>query len=353
MNSTNGSKTEPINKPFPILKKRRKRSDKLQVKVKLKKRKSGTKKKKNNYININNNIINNSIDSISRSAGDAARGARINIYNKKEKEKKEKNKKRKRNLFSNQSYNHKHSLVNKKEPEVTKKMKGIFNLWDNLAEKHGNLSFVKNQKKTSKAYKATCSLVRSFLNGKLVKNPNTVIPKYENDFKYRTSLVDFAEYLFWFDQRIRGDNCERFHMRNGKISLFIFLGGIQYTGFPSILLTWCRFPPKPVVEYFYDEYFPVLESKWASLGGKTKLNQKDYENFDAYLKWAIPHFNLQKKNFTSMNHFVDGMAVLEFFTFGTLKKFTENKQSFSSGILNQEFFRQMIEDLRLFHGYVV
>ena len=54
-----------------------------------------------------------------------------------------------------------------------------------------------------------------------------------------------------------------------------------------------------------------------------------------------------------MNDFDDELDVLEFFTFGVLRQMKEKGRSFSSGILNQDFFKVMMEELRQFHRYVV
>lgn len=306
--------------------------------------------------------------------------------NKKEKVKKEKNKKRRnrqgcsaplaesaaKNRSTKKQQNktllNKRALLNKQtkynnlapkkisEPtkrEVPKKMEMIFILWDNLVAKHNNLVPIKNKKRTTKAFKLVKSLVNSFLRGTLPQNSNVVLPTNVDNYpKIKNTPKDFAEYLFWFHRQLIGDHCKKITFK-GRLNLATFLGGVPYSGMPSYFLRFCLTEPGGNKSYKHAEYFPILKSKWAEYGGINNFRNKDYENFDAYLSWAIPQFTRWRKNLNSMSNFEDEIDVLEFFTFGTLKKFKERRKSFSTGILNQEFFKKMIEELRLFHGYTV
>ena len=234
-----------------------------------------------------------------------------------------------------------------KAPNVEQKIQNILNLWDKLADDYPTqLRLMRTRRKDTKIYRKIISVVRSLLNGKILENRNIYLPQKINFEIREFTEKDFVQFLSNFEKRIIN---REFNFKS-KIDLFLFLAGNTFFTLPSILLTSCL--QEKEIKTQFPNYMPLLKKQWLSLGGNT-LKTKDYENFDIYLCWALPYFKKLKRNLDSLNSFDDEIDVMDFFTFGTLRKFKERGKSFNTGILNQDFFKTMMEDMRKFHGYVV
>jgi len=342
----------------PILK-RRKKSEIISGKSE-KERKSGTKKKENINININNNInkLNSFSSYVHSSSTHSLERKNLPVFSDtrntgEEKQDKPLSSKQKRVRLKNQDdYYHKKKFVSGKEPQITQKMELILKIWDNLAEQNNGLQTILDKKRTTKKFKQTCTVVRAFLNGTLLTNKLVIIPKY-NKTKNLTKQnpLFFETYVHRLDLQMNDPDYKRLKFKG--VDLLTFLAGQQYTGYPSVLLRYCMEEPERQIEYIWEDYFEEMEKEWRNISDKEEFNSTDYKNFDKYLEWGLRHFYQLKKNLTSLGDYIDEMEVLCFITFGTLRQFKNKGNSFNTGILNQEFFKTMMEDFRKFHRYTV
>jgi len=242
-----------------------------------------------------------------------------------------------------------------KEASVTKALEEIFILWDNLAKETGRLTPIKNKKRTTKKFKETCLLVKAFLNGTLVEHKLVVPPKFIDCKKFNTNkktIRDFEQHLVWLKVQLLGVDYKPLIIKQ-KMDLHFFLGGTLYTGIPSILLTYCWEEPKRKMPIQNEDSIQYITEPWKLISGCKSFGTKDINNFDIYLTWALPHFKRLRNNLDSLKNFDDEIDVMTFFTFGVLRNWKEQGKSFSSNILNQDFFKTMMEDLRKKHGYTV
>lgn len=254
-----------------------------------------------------------------------------------------------------ETYNH--PQKNKKlapcDARITKAMEEIFKAWDDLAFETSHLVTIQDKKRSTKKFKETCSLVRSFLNGKLTDHKQVVVPKY---FKIgpvqKKTVEDFKEHLHWLKLQLLDKNYKPLNFKN-KIDLNFFLAGTMYTKFPSILLAFCWVAPKSQQVLKHSNDLQFITEPWKLITGNGEFSSRELEDFDTYLDWALPHFKRLHKNLDSLKNFDDEVDVMSFLTFGVLRQMKEKGKSFSSGILNQDFFRTMMEELRKKHGYTV
>lgn len=262
---------------------------------------------------------------------------------------------RRKTLKNQKLYRQKHneSIVEEK-PRITKNVQRMFNLWDELAGKINILSPMSKKLKTGKKFKQSCSLCNAFFKGTLPNNKLTILPEYHKlklNEPIKQTLSNFKKYLHWFELQLLDSSYKSLIFT--KVDLNLFLAGDEYLSIPSILFTWCWKEPKRIITFNYEEYFPLLIDGWEEAGGYGTFTTKDLQNFDIYFAWALPHFQALRKDFNSLKSFEDHLDILEFFTLGVLRKFKDKGKSFSTGILNQEFFKNMMEDLRKYHGYTV
>ena len=236
---------------------------------------------------------------------------------------------------------------------VTKAMKKIFVLWDQLAFETSRLVTIGEKKQDTKKFKTTCALIQSFLNGTLPEHKLVVVPRYfKRPEVQKYSVQDFAKHLEYLKLQLVDKNYEPLKFKE-KIDLTFFLAGTLYTKFPSILLAFCWNEPKSVQSFENTDDMQFITEPWKLISGKQTFSSKDLETFDSYLSWALPHFKRMHKNLDSLKNFDDEVDVMSFLTFGVLRNMQEKGKSFSPGILNQDFFRTMMEELRKKHGYTV
>ena len=243
----------------------------------------------------------------------------------------------------------------KKEPikdgKPTKNTLLIFKIWDGLVKRNTKLASIGDKRKNTKKYRDTCSAVRAFIDGTLLINKLVILPNFANNIEFtKNTPEDFKQYLATFEALLNWRTKNKFLFKF-KIDLLFFVAGHGFLRKPSILLEHCWEEPQNF-GFNNEEYFPVLKDTWEDLTGN-KITMQDRKNFDIYLEWGLLHFKSLKKGLNSMNDFDDELDVLEFFTFGVLRQMKEKGRSFSSGILNQDFFKVMMEELRQFHRYVV
>jgi len=266
------------------------------------------------------------------------------------------NKKQKRARLSFQeTYNQRQK--NKKlaptDARVTKAMKEIFVLWDEACFETSRLVIIGDKRQNTKKFKETCSLIQAFLNGNLWEHKLVMLPRYFNKPEKKKSTVqDFAKHLEYLKLQLMDKNYESLNFKN-SIDLTFFLAGAQYTKFPSVLLAFCWEAPESTQVLDNEEDIQFITEPWKLISGKQTFSSKDLETFDSYLSWALPHFKRMQRNLDSLKNFDDEVDVMTFLTFGVLRNMKERGKSFSPGILNQEFFRTMMEELRKKHGYTV
>ena len=227
----------------------------------------------------------------------------------------------------------------------------IFKAWDKLASKNTKITSIGDKRINTKKYRDTCSVVKSFVNGTLLKNILVTLPDFADNIKFtKNTSKDFEQCLCTLETLFDRRNKNYRNFKN-KIDLFLFVAGHNFLQMPSILLQHC-WEESENFGFNNEEYFPVLKDTWEDLTD-TKITMQDRKNFDTYLEWGLPHFKSLKKGLVSMNDFDDELDVLEFFTFGVLRQMKKKGRSFSSGILNQEFFKVKMEELRKFHRFTV
>jgi len=264
-------------------------------------------------------------------------------------------KQRRARLNFQKTYNQrqKNKKLAPKNVMVTKAMEEIFKYWDQIAYETSNLVPMKGKRRDTKIFKGTCSLIRAFLNGTLPEHKQVVVPKYFNRGEVQKKTPeDFKEHLHWLKLQLVDKNYKPLKFTE-KIDISFFLAGAMYTKFPSLLLAFCWKAPESIQVLEHDEDLQYITEPWKLITGNKSLSSRDLETFDTYLDWAIPHFKRLHGNLDSLRNFDDEVDVMTFLTFGVLRNMKENGKSFSPGILNQDFFRTMMEELRKKHGYTV
>lgn len=369
-------------KSSPLLQRRKKADSQVLGPEAPKERKSGTKKKENIIINNNKKNLSKAFTSFSSFQGPSipvspapieTSGVEV-LKRRKRKEKqqgaphlaesakadnKEKDplsKKQKRARLSFQeTYNQpqKNKKLAPTSTQVTKAMKEIFALWDKACFETSQLVTIGDKRQDTKKFKNTCSLIRSFLNGTLLDHKLVVVPKYFKRPEPRKYTVqDFEKHLEYLKLQLVDKNYEPLNFRE-KVDLTFFFAGAMYTKFPSVLLAFCWNEPESKQVLDNEEDMQFITEPWKLISGTKSFSSRDLETFDTYLSWALPHFKRMHKNLDSLKNFDDEVDVMSFLTFGVLRNMKDRGKSFSPGILNQEFFRTMMEELRKKHGYTV
>lgn len=201
----------------------------------------------------------------------------------------------------------------------------------------------------SKIFVKTLKICRKFLNGNLIKSKEFTPPYNIEPESRRYSVDEFKSGLSVF--LIKLPKIHWMHKRKTKMSLVEFLAGEQvYANISSQFFLY--FTPDFVGRD--TEEMSIMTDRWLLLTGEDEVSMSDKKNFSDYLKWATEHFQTQYKGFRSIrSSFSDWVAAMDFITFGTLRRYNARTPIKSSGILNQDFFKGMMEEFRISHGYTV
>lgn len=199
----------------------------------------------------------------------------------------------------------------------------------------------------SQIFVDTLKVHRKFLSGSLVSSSEFVHPWEINveDRKYTVQeyKLGLAAFLLKLPQLYY------FHKR--KLTACEFLcGGKGYSHMPSPFFTYYI----PQFQGRDTEEMCIMGDRWLLLVGAEELSINDKKNFSEYVKWALPYFRDQWNGYNSLHSsFATPLEVLDFLTFGTLRRFKAKGKTVSSNILNQDFFKGLIEEFRISHGYTV
>lgn len=193
----------------------------------------------------------------------------------------------------------------------------------------------------------TLKLHRKFLNGSLISSPDFVHPFAYNveDRKYTVHEYKLGLAAFLLEL----PKLYYFHKR--KLNAYEFLlGGVWHSPMSSPFFTHYM----PQFQGRDTEEMTIMGDRWLLLVGKEELSIGDKKIFSEYLKWALPHFTEQWNGYNSLrSSFATPLDVLDFLTFGTLRRYKAKGKTVTPTILKQDFFHGMIEEFRISHGYTV
>lgn len=201
----------------------------------------------------------------------------------------------------------------------------------------------------TKSFIKTLKICRKFLNGNLIKSKEFTPPYNIEPESRRYSVDEFKSGLSVF--LIKLPKIHWIHKRKARMTLIEFLAGEQvYSNIQSQFFLY--FTPDFVGRD--TEEMSIMTDRWLLLTGDDEVSLSDKKNFHDYLQWATEHFKNQYNGFRSIrSSFSDWIAAMDFITFGTLRRYNARTPIKSSGILNQDFFKGMMEEFRISHGYTV
>lgn len=206
--------------------------------------------------------------------------------------------------------------------------------------------------KPTKTLQKTLDACKWYLNGTIFVRKEFVYPQFNRIDKRKYSIKEFKQSLDYFEFLVR--HSRNHFLQSRKFSLLTYILGDIYTQTSSILFSHCSNEPdgfkKPIkITTESKEFLELLES----LNDNFENSQKDCENVDKFLQWGIPYYTELWENLNSLRSYYDSpFGILFQFTFGALRQFKEKGRSVSSSLLNQPFFRDMIDEYRKFQGFV-
>jgi hypothetical protein len=213
----------------------------------------------------------------------------------------------------------------------------MITFWNEIASECAYMSALAIRKAPTKRMVNTARVCRRFLSGELNKEIEFVAPK--EGVKHKPySFDNFCEAVrFWEDNHL-----------NVQVGLLEFICGSRYAPYPSIFFRYCVNNIGKTTANL-----KIFSKQWEKFTGK-EASKLDTIQFHTYLNWAEPHFEKLYKRLRSLKStYPSSSAVIILITFGTLREFTKSGKEVSSGILNQDFFKTLMEDFRKNKGYVV
>lgn len=252
-----------------------------------------------------------------------------------------------------------YNLPKKKEEitvtETTRSLRTI-QIWNKFGENLDTVQRIKipsfKHPEITKTYKLSIDCSKWLLNGSLFNKKEFVPPKFNGIDKRAYNLVEFKRYLKHYEYLVRSKK-DRF-LFNTKLTLIKFILGDNYTQMPSVLFSKCINPPAGFKESsYYDEETKDVFESLIELNPNIVETPVEVMKISEFLEWGLPYYTELWENLHSLrSYYSSPSGALLQFTFGALKQFKEKGKSVSPSLLNQPFFKDMIEEYRKFQGFV-
>jgi len=250
--------------------------------------------------------------------------------------------------------------------EITGKVKQMIRYWNkqDILPPLNEFRKLRGKQVQTKKFKNVVTLCKLFLNKKIYTNGFTVLPDNKELLdKLDINKLDYSYYGFqeYVDNLVMIISVPQFKqpVKKGKtVSMDTFLGGSDFSGQPSILLSHCILSPRRKQKNLnrQEDIDWIMKRYKERFNPEYSFKANDLKAFDTFLSWAFEYFKKWESGMPQLKNAIGKKDnntkfynVIDTYALGAIKEYWK-KKLITPGLFRSTILQEKVDKYIRWHG---